>query len=59
MPCGLHSAIFGILAGRILGFGTVDRLLFFPHRLVPGVLVALFFSSGVAESALGSVLTIA
>ena len=29
MPCGLHSAISGILAGGILGFGTADRLLFF------------------------------
>ena len=30
MPCGLHSAISGILAGGILGFGTADRLCFAP-----------------------------
>ena len=30
MPCGLHSAISGILAGGILGFGTADRLLSCP-----------------------------
>ena len=29
MPCGLHCAISGILAGGILGFGTADLLLFF------------------------------
>ena len=29
MPCGLHCAISGILAGKILGFGTADLLLFF------------------------------
>ena len=28
MPCGLHCAISGILAGGILGFGTADPLLF-------------------------------
>ena len=29
MPCGLHSAISGIVAGGILGLGTADRLLVF------------------------------
>ena len=29
MPCGLHSAISGILAGGILGFGTAGLLFVF------------------------------
>ena len=55
MPYGLHSAISGILAGGILGFGTADRYrVFHLHRdlaVMSGWLVLLSARSFVNSSA--------
>ena len=54
MPCGPLSAISGILAGRILGFGTADRVVLHLHcdlAVMSGWSVLLFARSYLNSSA--------